>query len=255
MQDFQNLDRLEWHHRYLAQAGWTSHLRKYVFKNIAPRADAPILEIGSGTGAIMEALIDEGYRHVFGVDLDYPNAIFAKTQRPSINQVLGDGHQLPFAESQFTVSLCHYLLMWAANPGQVLAEMQRVTHSGGWVLALAEPDYQARIDYPPPLDFLGTLQTDALQTQGVDIRIGRKLRRLFVEAGLIEVKAGIMGAEWHDTALLTNDPTEWGMFKADLEDRLNHTELSELMWNEQEAQKKGERVLFIPTFYAFGKVP
>lgn len=255
MQDFRNLDRQEWHQRYLSQAGWTKHLRQHIFKKIAPQPDARILEVGSGTGAIMQALYDEGYSKVSGVDLDYSSLAFSKKHHLSLETVMADGYRLPFAASGFDIVYCHFLLMWTAYPERILSEMQRVTRPGGWVMALAEPDYQARIDYPPPLDVLGKLQTEALQAQGVDTRIGRKLRALFGQSGLEKIETGIIAAQWSAAEPLASDPTEWTMLHADLEGRLPPAALKEYAKKEQLAQKRGERVLFIPTFYAIGKCP
>jgi len=255
VQDFRNLDRQEWHRRYLEQAGWTAHLRQYILEKISLHPDASILEVGSGTGAMLQSLHNAGYHNAIGIDLDYSSVIFSKNQQQNYSQVIGDGHHLPFVSDKFAMSLCHFLLMWTAHPEQVLNEMKRVTRPGGWVLALAEPDYQARIDFPPPLDLLGAFQTESLQAHGIDTCIGRKLRSLFIQTGLIEIETGILGAEWHHTAQVAIDPTEWTMLRADLEGHLSPNELSDFLQQDEQAWKMGTRVLFIPTFYAFGQVP
>ena len=95
---------------------------------------------------------------------------------PQYQVDLGDAHQLPLADGCFDVCLCHFLLLWVTDPIQVLQEMYRVTRSGGVVMALAEPDYGSRIDYPQELSLLGKWQMDSLEQQGADPFIGRKLR-------------------------------------------------------------------------------
>jgi ubiquinone/menaquinone biosynthesis C-methylase UbiE len=255
VQDFRNLDRQEWHRRYLEQVGWTEHLRQYILDKISLDPDDSILEVGSGTGAMLQSLLDEGYHNTVGIDLDFSSVIFSKNQQQNDFQIIGDGHHLPFVSGKFAVSLCHFLLMWTPHPEQVLNEMQRVTRSGGWVLALAEPDYQARIDFPPPLDLLGAFQTESLHAHGIDPCIGRKLRSLFSQTGLIEIETGILGAEWHHTEQMAIDPTEWTMLRADLEGYLSPNELTRFLQLDKQARKMGTRVLFIPTFYAFGQVP
>jgi len=255
VQDFRGLDRGQWHQRYLAQAGWTEHIRKYLFDKINSHADTRILEVGSGTGAIMGALHQEGFRRITGVDLDYPSIIQSKSQAPSCQHVLGDGHQLPFRKDEFEITVCHYLLLWTAHPGQILSEMRRVTQPGGWVLSLAEPDHAARVDYPPPLDALGQQQTQALHEQGANIRLGRQLRALFIQTGLQDVETGILAAQWQQEHPLRDDSTEWLMIQADLGDRLSQNELAQFKQQDRQAREAGTRVLFIPTFYAIGKVP
>lgn len=254
MQDFRGLDRQQWHQRYLDQAGWTAHIRKYIFTKITPPYDARILEVGAGTGAVLQALHKDGYRNLTGIDLDFPSLKYTGT-KPSSNLLLGDGHRLPFTRAVFNVSLCHYLLMWTASPAQILSEMCRVTQPGGWVLALAEPDHQARIDYPEPLAVLGQHQTQSLKEQGADICLGRKLKALFIETGLQDVETGILAAQWGQSEPTQTNETEWIMIQADLQDRLSPSELADLQNWDQVALQSGKRVLFIPTFYAIGKVP
>lgn len=252
MQDFRGLSRQVWHQRYTAQAHWTQHIRQYIFKKTSPNARESILEVGAGTGAVLSALSHEGVFHYSGVDLDHPSLMFAMSLNPTFDLTQADGHQLPFAADSFGLSFCHYLLMWVKSPLQILREMTRVTRPGGWVIALAEPDHQARIDYPPPLDALGTRQTLALQDQGVDVYIGRKLRSLFHQTGMADVEVGILAAQWDDPP--AGEATEWLMIQADLEGQLTPAELSDFKSVDQQAHQTGQRILFIPTFYALGKV-
>ena len=185
MQDFRDLDRQQWHQRYVAQAGWTAHIRKYIFNKIKPAEDVHILEVGSGTGAVIGALLNQGYANITGLDLDFPSLDYTKAIQPTFHLVLGDGHRLPFPKAWFGITFCHYLLMWTAHPSTILSEMCRVTQPGGWVLALAESDHRARIDYPDQLAVLGHHQTQSLEAQGADVSLGRKLRSLFIDTGLM----------------------------------------------------------------------
>lgn len=254
MQDFGSLDRQQWHHRYVVQTGWTEHIRQYIFQKINPRPDDHMLEVGSGTGALIRAWQKQGYHNITGVDLDYPSLAYSTTNLDSFHQAQADGHHLPFKKGEFDITFCHYLLMWTKSPTRILSEMCRVTQSGGWVLALAEPDHQARVDYPPPLDVLGQLQTQALHEQGADIRLGRQLRALFIQTGLQDVETGVLAAQWRQDHQLT-DQTEWAMLQADLKERFSQNELAQFKQQDRQAREAGTRVLFIPTFYAIGKVP
>jgi SAM-dependent methyltransferase len=253
MQDFRGLSRQVWHQRYTAQVHWTQHIRQYMINKISPVAGDRILEVGSGTGAVLNALSHKGDFHLCGVDLDHPSLTYALSRKPSFDLTQADGHQLPFAPDRFGIAICHYLLMWVKHPQLILREMSRVTRPGGWVIALAEPDHQARIDYPTPLDVLGTHQTQALTEQGVDVYMGRKLSSLFHQTGLVEVEVGILSAQWD--GLPVWDATEWLMLQADLAGQLTPAELSEYEQIDQQACQAGQRILFIPTFYALGKVP
>jgi len=210
------------------------------------------LEVGSGTGAVLESLLEEGDYYLA---IDRSSLRFAQDLKKSFLLAQANGYELPFPDDSFSISYCHFLLLWVEHPSHILAEMRRVTNKGGYVIALAEPDYQSRIDYPPPLDQLGEQQTHSLQAQGADISIGRKLGMLFNNAGFIEVEIGILGAQWTAIRKHQLDETEWMTIQSDLADQLSNQILLAYQESDQKARVNGERVLFIPTFYAAGVVP
>ena len=115
---------------------------------------------------------------VIGLDIDIARLGFARSHDPASAYVAGNGVQLPFPPGAFDLVLCHYLLLWIPSPVDALREMARVAIPGGWVIALAEPDHSARIDYPSPLEELGAAQTAALTRQGADPALGRRLAEL-----------------------------------------------------------------------------
>ena len=249
----QSLSLTQWHERYRQQGKWSETIRDSLFKKAQINEGHKILEVGSGTGAILELLSEKGYKFLAGVDIDYHGLVFSKRNNNPHFSVQGDGFHLPFKTRSFDVSFCQYLLLWVKNPAHILSEMCRVTKPSGCVIALAEPDHEARVDFPPPLDHLGITQTLALQDQGVDIQMGRKLRGLFHDVGLLDVQSGILGAQWSSPD--TKDPTEWQMLKWDLDGVLGEDEFSKYKQLNHQAWIEGKRVLFVPTFYAIGKTP
>jgi len=253
--EVQELSLNQWHQRYLQQAQWTKEIREVLFTRAEPQIGNRVLEVGSGTGALLQLLAETHPYELTGVDIQRPALTFARKINQSFNLVQADGHTLPFANDTFAISFCHYLLLWVQNPARILAEMHRVTKPGGCVIALAEPDHQSRIDYPPPLDELGKFQTRALEEQGADTALGRKLKSLFKEAGFENVETGIIGAQWTDEKRGTDDEMEWMMIHADLADYLSDKELSHYHQLDRRAYDQGKRILYIPTFYAVGSVP
>jgi len=249
----QGLSLDDWHERYRQQGKWSGNIQKYLFNQAQLNHGDKILEVGSGTGAILEILSEKGYQSLTGIDINYPSLAYAKRSNFPHQLIQGDGYQLPFQSHTFKVSFSHYLLLWLDHPDHILTEMRRVTKPGGCVIALAEPDHQARIDYPAPLDRLGELQTQSLQKQGVDIQIGRKLRSLFQKIELQEVQSGILGAQWFSEDL--KDPTEWITLESDLAEVLPKDSLMKYKTIDHQAWTEGIRVLFVPTFFALGKVP
>ena len=243
----------DWHARFQQQAGWTAEIRRHLFEQAGLKPGSRVLEVGSGTGAVMGAMTKEFGFNLTGVDLDRPSLCFAQSENPKFQLAQADGHRLPFADNQFNAVYCHYLLLWVTDPIQVLAEMCRVTRPGGAVIALAEPDYTGRIDTPPPLAELGRLQTESLKQQGADVEIGSKLNNLFKLAGLVNIYTDSLEAEGDQEHTLPNS-LEWEVLRADLNGMVSETDLLQFEHYEQEAWANGERVMVIPTFYAIGWV-
>ena len=155
-----------WHRRFGQQASWTRDLRHYLYGRLDFAQASRILEVGCGTGVLSAELGGITSALIFGLDCRYPQLGFARQHDTSTFFVQGDAQALPYSAQLFDVVYCHYLLLWVHDPMAVLAEMRRVTRPGGVVLALAEPDYGARIDYPPELEPLGVWQREALRRQG-----------------------------------------------------------------------------------------
>jgi hypothetical protein len=122
------------------------------------------------------------------------------------------------------------------------------------VLALAEPDYGGRIDYPPELAELGRLQVASLRQQGAEPELGRRLIGLFTNLGLESVEVGVLGAQWSGAISATEWESEWAVLRSDLGDSLPPSQLERLSQLDALAWQSGVRVLFVPTFYAWGKV-
>jgi len=254
----------EWHRRFVQQARWTAEMRRHLYKKAGYLHARRILEVGCGTGALLAELgvqfsplaAEEGLgkKSMHGLDIDRAFISTARIHAPAALLTQADAHELPFTRNSFDISCCHFLLLWVSNPQQVVNEMRRVTRPGGYVLAFAEPDYGGRIDYPAELELLGQLQERALQDQGAEPRLGRRLGAIFNQAGLQDVEYGLLGGQWR-----TADPDEGGelereVLKHDLQGMIETSELEKLIQIEKAARQRGDRLLFVPTFYAWGKV-
>ncbi|MDT8381345.1 MAG: methyltransferase domain-containing protein [Brevefilum sp.] len=244
-----------WHRRYTQQAKWSQEIRQYLLGKITLGEGDKILEVGSGTGAVLSLLSKETHAQCYGIDIDFSSLSFSAKLDHPLDLTAGDAYALPFPDNNFNLTYCHYLLLWIKHPLSAIAEMVRVTRPGGLVIALAEPDYQARIDHPPNLAHLGKIQTQSLGEQGAETAMGRKLSGLFHDAGLQNITSGILGAQWDPTATGEIDETEWLMIRADTAEHLSPEALEAYRRAESKARREERRVLFIPTFYASGFVP
>lgn len=248
----------EWHVWFSVQAGWTRATRQWLYQR-ASLAQAgltqawDVLEVGCGTGVIAGELARTGPARVVGLDVDPERLALARQQESGAIYVQGDAHVLPFADESFDIAVCHYLLLWLADPVRGVREMARVVRPGGRVLACAEPDYGGRVDHPAELVPLGRLQTEALRRQGADPEIGRRLGEIFAAAGL-QATVGTMAGQWEfPSSPDAGFEAEWTMREHDLAGLASPEELRRLRGIDRQALEEGRRILFVPTFYAIGR--
>ena len=223
----------------------------------SPETTGPVawwkLDEASGATAVSAAGTDlSGTIH--GLDLDPTRLAEAAIHAPRARLACGDARRLPFPVGTFEITFCHYLLLWVNDPLQALREMARVTRSGGSVLALAEPDYTKRVDEPEALGALGRLQTEALRRQGADPGSGARLAELFQQAGIPIVETGRLGEARQPLASARERQMEWAVMEADLGGTIPLEELQRLRALDELAWEKGERILSVPTYFAWGRV-
>ena len=241
----------DWHTWFSTQAAWTRQTRLWLYRQAGlSRADA-VLEVGCGTGVIAEELAHLSSACVVGLDLDARMLAFARRRRNGVTYVRGDVHALPFPDGTFDIVVCHYLLLWLADPVRGVCEMARV---GGCVLACAEPDYGGRVDHPPELVPLGRLQAESLRRQGAEPEMGRRLGEIFSAAGL-RTTVGAMAGRWNLPDCLDESgfEAEWRMREHDLVGLVSPEEMQRLRSVDRQAMADGRRILFVPTFYALGR--
>jgi ubiquinone/menaquinone biosynthesis C-methylase UbiE len=249
------MSTIKWHERYQQQARWTQSIRKYIYEKAGITNGTRILDIGCGTGVLEHELEELTPSTTIGLDIDVPVLDIAKTISPSSVYAAGDAHHLPIASKIFDISLCHFLLLWVKHPLEVLKEMVRVTRPAGYILILAEPDYGGRIDFPSTLSRIGAWQSEALRDQGANPWIGRELRALLTQAGLEDVETGVLGGQWGENSEVEELKLEWEVIQSDLQ--LNHEfrQHGDALYDiELTARQTHQRILFVPTFYAFGRV-
>lgn len=93
-----------------------------------------ILDVGSGTGALVEVIAAMTRKsEIVGIDpaqsfVDYARTRFAD---PRITFRTGDAMQLPFPSAHFDQALSLLVMMFVPQPGKAAEEMKRVTRPGG----------------------------------------------------------------------------------------------------------------------------
>lgn len=238
---------MNWHTRYTQQAAWTRTLRTYLFEKAGIANAHRVLEVGCGTGAILREIKSPASPH--GLDLEPASLSICRIHAPTASLTCGDGHFLPYPDQSFDIVYCHFFLLWVRNPLQVVREMARVGRS---VLALAEPDYSQRVDEPALLKQLGKWQTEALVKQGANPSFGARLAETFYQAGIQLVETGpIQSAEKKRSSEEWKD--EWAVIEADLAESISGENIQKMKILDENARKSNERVLHVPTYFAWGK--
>ncbi len=246
------MDNAAWHQRFVLQSLWTKSLRAYLYKPLNLGAHSRILEVGSGTGALLPENLSIS-QHTFTVDFDYHRNQYAKAIAPNAGITTANAYHLPFPSFSFDLCFCHYLLLWIDNPVDVLKEMRRVTRPGGTVIAFAEPDYHGRIDTPDIFQKIATLQNASLLQQGMRLDTGRHLMEYFIQAGFNNVSMGMLSGEWK--AMQSTEFTlEWEIISYDLQKFHPLEEIEQLKQKAFESHSHGSAISFIPTFYAWASV-
>lgn len=242
---------MDWHARYSAQAAWTRDLRRYLLRRAGLSSARRVLEVGCGTGAILSGISSPAALH--GLDID-PAALAACGMHvPAAFRTCGDAHALPYPVAAFDIVFCHFLLLWVGDPLQVVREMKRVARPGGHVLALAEPDYSARVDRPAALEPLGRWQAESLRRQGADPGFGARLAGTFLQAGLEVVETGTIQAKRKNSFSSVERALEWAVLESDLGGFVAAGELQRLKALDEAAWQRGERTLHVPTHFAWGR--
>lgn len=247
------------HDRYLHQAAWTRELRSYLFKKTGLSAARSVLEVGCGTGAILQEVHSQQDHPttrpvLYGLDISSDSLIECQVNAPDARLILGDALSLPFPVNNFDISYCHFLLLWVKDPLQVLIEIKRVTRSQGYVLALAEPDYSARQDRPSQLASLGLQQTRSLEGQGADVSIGSRIADLFSKAGIRILETGPIKSMDKDALTYKDWLDEWETLETDLAGLVEKEQILKIKQLDEEAWRRGEHLLNVPTYFVWGQV-
>jgi SAM-dependent methyltransferase len=238
------------HKRYVHQATWTKDLRAHLNSKISLPNNASILEIGSGTSAVLS---EYGTSHnLFALDLDFEALDYARSNAATQKSTQADVGLLPYPSNSLDFCFCHFLLLWVNNPKVALAEMVRVVKPGRWIAVFAEPDHEARIDFPKSLEALGNLQSKSLRQKGADTQLGRQMASLIAGLPLENAELGILGMQRRlkDHVSHSEEQATW---KRDIISLASSEEIANWENIENNSIEMEERIIFIPTFFAIGQ--
>jgi SAM-dependent methyltransferase len=154
------------------------------------------IDLGCGPRGILDLLaarVSPGGR-VVGLDADPAHtamaARFVSDQRLNgVEVVTADARHTGLPSGSFDLVHARTLLVNVPDPAQVVAEMVRLAKPGGMV-AVAEPDTEHALCYPPDqaFDRIRQIFSVAFSRNGADPAIGSRVPELFRQAGLADVQ-------------------------------------------------------------------
>lgn len=168
------LGRMEGHY-YQAILDW--------FFQRLPASAASVLEVGCGTGQVLDRLAKflGGVERVTGVDRSAYLAERAAGRFPDYEIFAADGGAIPLPDAQFDITFTSTVLVHAADPSAILDEMYRLTRPGG-TAAVLDQDFGSAVIYPGERETTRQI-LDAAADFWQEGWIGRKLPALMQRAG------------------------------------------------------------------------
>jgi len=155
-----------------------------------------LLDCGCGPGSItfgLAQLVAPG--EVVGVDmaeaqLEQARATVTEQRALNVRFERANVYALPFPDDAFDAVFSHAVVEHLREPIAALKEMRRVLKPGG-VLGIRDADRAGELLWPPNPSLLNfhEMWNRLLQHNGADPFIGRRLRSLLNEIGLVQVEA------------------------------------------------------------------
>jgi SAM-dependent methyltransferase len=157
-----------------------------------------LLDAGCGGGSITLGLAEAvAPGEVVGVDreahrLEGARRLAAEHGATNSRFVAGDIYALPLPDGAFDAAFAHHVLQHLAEPARALRELRRVLRPGG-VVGIRDPDEGATLMAPltPEIERLFALTNRVREHHGGSPFYARHQRRLLVEAGFVDVVAGV----------------------------------------------------------------
>jgi len=225
------------------QAAWYEAHRRELYRQLGLRRFERVLEVGCGSGVVTGELARRAARGAVGVDRRLDVLRAARGRRA------GARLALPFRDGVFDAVAVAFVLVWLAKPAAFLNEAGRVLKADGVFVALAEPDYEGAIDYPPAASTREEVAR-AVREWGGEPAAGRKLPAFLSRAGFDVFSLGVLNSAWTGARWAVEEKRELKLLETLLEPTTGRGRLPSAARARAKAISKGDRCYFLPIFYA-----
>ena len=238
----------EYYEEFLREMEYTKSFRKKIYEEIGLKNARRVLEVGCRQGYLSKEIREETEAQITAIDSNHVNIADASELVKGVEFYRETADKLSMRDESFDIVLCHYFFLWKPKPFGSLMELKRVCKKGGYVVALAEPDYLGWIENPNL--GLGENHKKTIEMQGGDPSTGRKLLSVFSSGGL-ETSIHVNTRIWPQDELEGCIEKEWtNIFNQGL---ISEEEYKAKIEEEKKIIADKLRVVALPIFTAVGK--
>ncbi len=238
----------QYYEGFIRELNYTRVFREELYEKIGLKNARRVLEVGFRQGWITEEIRKHTNAQITAIDSDHINVADAAERISGVEFFRDTSEKLSMRDESFDIVFCHYFFIWKDKPFKALMELKRVCKKGGFIVALAEPDYSGWIEHPE-LE-LGEHFIKTIMKEGGDPIVGKKLLSIFSSAGL-ETSLTINTRVWPHEELEGCIENDWNIIL--LEGLISEEEYKIKIEEEKKFIKDKLRVIAFPIFTAVGK--